>query len=272
MNPDRNNDSSVLFRWKEFSMSLNLTAKEFKQGELFIRETIRSRRKIMNFLLVSTRSDETTWKEKCIFPQWYKRTILSIKSISGKLRFFDRLPLVYRRLYFSGSNGICRSASFCICNFAQVITASYLPRIFMANTGVNVFTDEKSLLAGHIILRNEISQILIELFSNAKPMLYLVFDDPLWLLFPNYKTNPCKSSRTNRQTLTFQWNDSLFRLIIPFRDILLPWKLLSDQSVDAISSRHNFPKYSGGILFVSIQRICKLIRNIKHRKLRISRS
>lgn len=67
MNPDRNNDSSVLFRWKEFSMSLNLTAKEFKQGELFIRETIRSRRKIVNFLLVSTRSDELPGRKNASF-------------------------------------------------------------------------------------------------------------------------------------------------------------------------------------------------------------
>lgn len=173
MNPDRNNDSSVLFRWKEFSMSLNLTAKEFKQGELFIRETIRSRRKIVNFLFFSTRSDGTAWKEKCTFPQWYKRNILSIKSISGKPWVFDRLPLVYRWLYFSGSNGTCRSASFCICNFAQVITAAYLPRIFMANTRVNVFTDEKSRLAGHIILRNEISRILIELSFRTQSGCYI---------------------------------------------------------------------------------------------------
>lgn len=273
MNPDRNNDSSVLFRWKEFSMSLNLTAKEFKQGELFIRETIRSRRKIVNFLLFSTRSDGTAWKEKCIFPQWYKRTILSIKSISGNPRFFDRLPLVYRWLYFSGSNGTCRSASFRICNFAQVITAAYLPRIFMANNASERFHRRKIAASStyHFTQRN-ILDIDWALFSNAKRMLYLVSDGPLQLLLPNCKTNPCKSSWTNKKTLTFQWNDSLFRLIIPFRDILLPWKLLSDQSVDVISSRHNFPKYSGGILFVSIQRICKLIRNIKHRKLRVSRS
>lgn len=171
MNPDRNNDSSVLFRWKEFSMSLNLTAKEFKQGELFIRETIRSRRKIVNFLLFSTRSDGTAWKEKCTFPQWYKWTILSIKSISGKPRFFDRLPLVYRWLYFSGSNGTCRSASFCICNFAQVITAAYLTRIFMVNNASERFhswTDEKSRLARHIILRNEISWISLSSLFERK--------------------------------------------------------------------------------------------------------
>lgn len=38
MDPRGNNDFRALFRWKEVAVSLNLTVKESKQGELFIHE------------------------------------------------------------------------------------------------------------------------------------------------------------------------------------------------------------------------------------------
>lgn len=38
MDPAGNNDFTILFRWKELAVSLNLTVKESKQGELFIHE------------------------------------------------------------------------------------------------------------------------------------------------------------------------------------------------------------------------------------------
>lgn len=170
MNPDRNNDSSVLFRWKEFSMSLNLTAKEFKQGELFIRETIRSRRKIVNFLLFSTRSDG---KKNASFRNninglFYR----SNRSVENRGFLTDYLSFTADYIF------LARMAVADQLLFASVISRKLLPRHIHREfswqiTRVNVFTDEKSRLAWHIILRNEISWILIGLSFRTQSGCYI---------------------------------------------------------------------------------------------------
>lgn len=107
MDPPGNNDFRILFRWKELAVSLNLTVKESKQGELFIHEMDTTEGK--NWVPFQRRDlvRIKILKKNASLGRTDKQTgpVINESIENATFSTIPGLP-VYRWLYFSTSNAI----------------------------------------------------------------------------------------------------------------------------------------------------------------------
>lgn len=134
MDPAGNNDFTILFRWKELAVSLNLTVKESKQGELFIHEMDTTEGK--NWVPFQRRDlvRIKILKKNASSGRGYKQTGPVINE-SIENATFSTIPRFIVDYIFPPR--MAPAASSRTYNFAKIISVAHLPRIFIANT----FTD-----------------------------------------------------------------------------------------------------------------------------------
>lgn len=158
MDPAENNDFTILFRWKELAVSLNLTVKESKQGELFIHEMDTTEGK--NWVPFQRRDlvRIKILKKNASSERGYKQTRPRYKWIDRKRHVFDHPP-IYRRLYFSTSNGT--RSFFPVPTISRKLFPWRIYRGFSSQirSPTAFMGHGKSPPPGHIILSNKISWI-----------------------------------------------------------------------------------------------------------------
>lgn len=131
MDPAGNNDFTILFRWKELAVSLNLTVKESKQGELFIHEMDTTEGK--NWVPFQRRDlvRIKILKKNASSGRGYKQTGPVINE-SIENATFSTIPRFIVDYIFPPR--MAPAASSRTYNFAKIISVAHLPRIFIANT------------------------------------------------------------------------------------------------------------------------------------------